>query len=390
MRANEFISELFQPGKKFEWGFRGSEEATAYFTIGNVDYQWYANVPDAKVNPTAWDIVFKVNANTDNKEKLFGRTGTGNEKEVMSTVVDITRQFLEQYSNRVLELRFSAKEDSRASLYIKMIQRLLPDWKLHTKKSPTGQGFMFSLTSPQAQDDVDEASVSAPGGPGKYVWEDEVLDEMPLPLDWNPAQFKQQGTTFKSRLDYALERARKLGTGSSRVATVIEYQGRPTVLKIAKNNKGLAQNEVEASVLSDGYASQLGILIPIIDYDEENPKPLWIHTEMAIKASDSVLCSIMKVATLHELIYMAYSIAGKNKYATYQDIVTDMKERGVSDDDIETATQYANVLAELASNFDIKLGDFTRKANWGLYQGKPVVVDVGFNEAIYQKHYKRR
>ena len=51
---------------------------------------------------------------------------------------------------------------------------------------------------------------------------EQIVDEMPLPADWDPAQYRQ-GTTFKQRLAYALERAKKLGTGSSRVATIIEY-----------------------------------------------------------------------------------------------------------------------------------------------------------------------
>jgi hypothetical protein len=47
---------------------------------------------------------------------------------------------------------------------------------------------------------------------------------------------------------------------------VIDYKGRPTVLKIALNAKGIAQNEVESSLLNDGYLRSLGILIPIIDH----------------------------------------------------------------------------------------------------------------------------
>jgi hypothetical protein len=28
-------------------------------------------------------------------------------------------------------------------------------------------------------------------------------------------------------------------------------------------------------------------------------------------------------------------------------------------------------------------------ANWGMYQGKPVIVDVGFNSNVMQQYYKR-
>lgn len=226
-------------------------------------------------------------------------------------------------------------------------------------------------------------------GEDQYVWEEEVLDEMPLPADWDPAQYRQ-GTTFKQRLAYALERAKKLGTGSSRVATIIEYQGRPTVLKIAKNQKGLAQNSVEASILEDGYASQMGILIPLIDYDEQNREPTWIHTEMAQKANERQLCSLMKCDNLTQLVNYAEAITGRKRYlGTAQSYVEHMRQKGKSEQDIETMSEYANKLAELKSSFDVELGDFTRAANWGLYQGNPIIVDVGFNSNVYDQYYKR-
>jgi hypothetical protein len=218
---------------------------------------------------------------------------------------------------------------------------------------------------------------------------EEIIDEMPLPVDWDPQQMRQQGTTFKSRLAYALERAKKLGTGSSRVATTIEYQGRPTVLKIAKNAKGLAQNSVEADILSDGYASQLGILIPIIDYDEQNREPSWIHTEMAQKVNEKQLCQLMKCDNLHQLINMAYAIQGRKIYGNYESFANHLRQKGKSEQDIDTMTDYANTLADLNSNFDVELGDFGRAANWGLYNGKPVIIDVGFNSNVLNQYYKR-
>lgn len=216
----------------------------------------------------------------------------------------------------------------------------------------------------------------------------EFIIEAPLPPDWDPSQYGP-GTTFKQRLQYALERAKKIGTGSSRVATVIEYQGRPTVLKIAKNQKGLGQNSVEADILSDGYASQLDILIPIIDYDTQNREPTWIHTEMATKASEKQLCSLINCYSLSELVDTAYHLLGRkpNDKEKLDDILEKHRHFGMSEDQIETFMDYVNKLADLNNSFDVELGDFRRPANWGLYQGKPVIVDVGFNSNIFQQYY---
>jgi hypothetical protein len=149
MRATEFLAELFKPGKNWEWAFRGSEEAMATFTVGDVDYLWYAYTY-LKHNPTKWEIIFRVKRDDDHegKKDLFGKTGTGNSAEVMSTVVDITRNFLEEYGNKVLEITFSSKGDSRTGLYAKMAKRLLPNWDMKTREGVNGTDFL--LINPKA------------------------------------------------------------------------------------------------------------------------------------------------------------------------------------------------------------------------------------------------
>lgn len=168
----------------------------------------------------------------------------------------------------------------------------------------------------------------------------------------------------------------------------IDYEGRPTVLKVAKNQKGLAQNSVEADILRDGYASQLGIMIPLIDFDTQNKEPVWIHTEMAQKANDKQLCAIMRCESLMSLITFATAIAGKSRFLKAQDCIDTMADEGKSQEDIDICTEYANKLADLTSSFDIELGDFTNPRNWGLYQGQPVVIDVGLTLNVFKQYYR--
>jgi hypothetical protein len=261
------------------------------------------------------------------------------------------------------------------------------DYSLDDIKNDIRRGELKSFTRQDIQKAIEFSKrVVADNSAGQ------VLDEMPLPVDWDQKQFQQQGTTFKSRLAYALERAKKIGTGSSRVATTIEYQGRPTVLKIAKNTKGLAQNSVEASMLDDGYASQMGILIPLIDYDTQHRQPLWIHTELATKASESQLCNLMHCDNLGQLINFARAITGNSRMSwigTPQSYIEHMKKKHKTEEAIEIATDYANKLAELSTSFDIELGDLDRAANWGLYQGKPVILDVGGSSEVIKQYYRR-
>jgi hypothetical protein len=138
MRAQEFVSELFEPGKPWQWSFQGSEEAVAVFHVGEIPYMFHAYGSDGE-----WEAEFKRHGSKLDRSQKFGLTGTGNSAEVMSTVVDIMRAFLKKYKDKIQVLSFSAKEDSRQGLYARMVKRLLPDWTM--KQS----GEHFVLVAPK-------------------------------------------------------------------------------------------------------------------------------------------------------------------------------------------------------------------------------------------------
>jgi hypothetical protein len=212
--------------------------------------------------------------------------------------------------------------------------------------------------------------------PNKVV--DDSLEEMALPSDWDPTMFGHD-KTFKSRVEYAKQRAPKIGGGSSRVAFIIPDNGRETVLKVAKNKKGVAQNEAEVDILTDGYVGKMDIVIPLIDYDRENPQPTWLQTELAQKASEKKLCQIMKCGALWQLAAYADNQIGNRSWGinyAKQHLET------LSPEDQEIFHEYANQLADLVSSTPLKMADFGRAANWGLYNGKPVVIDLGFTDSV--------
>lgn len=66
---------------------------------------------------------------------------------------------------------------------------------------------------------------------------------MALPDDWDESKFGHDKVFYK-RVQYAKLKAKQIGSGTSRVAFIIPDQGRNTVLKVAKNKKGMAQNIV--------------------------------------------------------------------------------------------------------------------------------------------------
>jgi len=210
----------------------------------------------------------------------------------------------------------------------------------------------------------------------------DIISEAPLPPEWDKSVFTPN-VAYKKRIDYAVERAHRLGRGSSRTAVEIMYEGRATVLKVAHNIKGMAQNAAEAELLSDGYLGRLDIVIPIIDYDMEHNEPVWIHTEKAEVATDYALCTMMCCIDLDLLLSKASDMSHNTGFSkeSKDAIINRYGEEGW-----ETFVEYAGELASLAKQ-GVDLGDFISNENWGIYQGRPVVIDLGYTNDVRDTHY---
>jgi len=218
----------------------------------------------------------------------------------------------------------------------------------------------------------------------------EIINEAPLPPDWDASELGAKNS-FERRLMYALDRAEKLGTGSSRVAMTIEFEGRDTVLKVAKNKKGLGQNDAEVSILNDGYARQMGILIPLIDYDKEHSSIHWIQTEKADPiTSKKHLEKLIGVSSMEHLVGLAEFMEGNRKHpymipgSFYR---TAQRDSGFNDAQIDASMDLAREIAELKRSYEVVTEDLSRYQNWGIWQGKPVIIDIGFTRPVYHNYY---
>ncbi len=211
----------------------------------------------------------------------------------------------------------------------------------------------------------------------------DILTEAPLPADWNTDVFTPK-TSYAEKIRYAVDRAQKMGKGSSRTVFEIMHEGRPTILKVAHNKKGLAQNEAEANILNDNYLKTLDIAIPLIDYDTEHAQPIWVHVEKAVRASEKQLCTIMQCVKLEWLVFTAVNAYTGKSIDYTRDVMTRLGL--TSRDEAETFFTYVDKMQELIS-LGVDITDFTVARNWGLYQGEPVVIDLGFNESVKQQHY---
>jgi len=193
--------------------------------------------------------------------------------------------------------------------------------------------------------------------------------EAPLPDDWDREQFSPRNS-YKKMIAYAKERAEQVGRGSGRVALKVMYQGRPTVIKVATGNKGIVQNQEESMLLGDHYLQRLGIVIPMIDHDEENGRYVsWIHTEFAEKITQKQLERYFGGISMHRIVGYLNAIQGRTMAPIDNEISDTLEDNDLFQD-----------LENLVSNFGLPANDLATKANWGIYKGRPVIIDMGFTD----------
>ncbi len=202
----------------------------------------------------------------------------------------------------------------------------------------------------------------------------DLFESPPLPDAWDKDVFRTN-VPFAKRVRYAAERAAKIGKGSSRVAFEIPYKGRPTILKIALNRKGIAQNHEEVQLLGDWHLKGMEITIPMIDYDEANGGNItWIHMEKATKITDSQFKRFCG-GTPGELVTWAMRKHGHKVWG--------------GEGKIDEESELAQAMLDLAGSYThLAFADFTRKANWGLYKGKPVIIDMGATNEVIDTYYR--
>ena len=200
----------------------------------------------------------------------------------------------------------------------------------------------------------------------------EFLNEAPLPDSWDKDKFKGQ-LDFKGMVEYALERSKSLGEGSSRVAFNIEYKGRETALKIAKNAKGIAQNVQEILYLNDENIKKLNITIPLIDYDTTNHKARWLHTEKADKIHDVYFEEELGLPLRDAILYI-------NRDINPPKLSLGSKLQGERGEKIKKDSHIVKAIYKLLTDFpEIEYGDLARIQNWGMYKGRPVILDIGYD-----------
>lgn len=135
---------------------------------------------------------------------------------------------------------------------------------------------------------------------------------------------------------------RYIGTGSSR--DVFDLKN-GYVIKVAKNIAGIAQNQTE-------YA--------ISNYDDSN-----LFAKVISISNDFYFLVMEKADKIDNIsdVFRYFNVSDK---------------RGLF---------HLKELQNIKKKYNLLLGDFDRKSNWGIIKGRPVIIDYGFTREVSERYY---
>ena len=176
-------------------------------------------------------------------------------------------------------------------------------------------------------------------------------------LGWPRAnEFTGLKMKYADKIKIANENAKQIGVGSTRVAFEIDFKNKPTVMKIAKNEKGLRQNLAEANLYKK-YKNNPPYAPPMIDWDDnDDADTSWIH--------------IMKAAKYEESAFFRHFDTSFTVFSRVLSKYINKQETNEMNDKIKK-------FIEFVEDNDLMLGEYRQKTNWGIYNSKPVILDAG-------------
>lgn len=174
--------------------------------------------------------------------------------------------------------------------------------------------------------------------------------------------------TISQKLFYCRTHLKEIAKGSSR--NVFDFG--ETVIKIARNQKGIEQNKVERDI---------GKIKPdcvpnLIMFSDDCSWNVFEKVEPVTKEEFEKLTNIT-LTILHELLKYKKDRKRKNIDVDYK------KENQIQNNKL------LNELSQLIERYNLSVGDMVRISSWGQKNGKVLLIDFGLTSEIYQKYYKK-
>jgi len=174
--------------------------------------------------------------------------------------------------------------------------------------------------------------------------------------------------TYAARKKYAEDNLKHLSSGSARIVYLTPSK---TIVKLAKNDKGIAQNQAEANPkMKSKY------LNPIISCAKNHS---WCETHFLDKIT---------VKDFEEMTGLNFDDFGLAiRYGLRNVSGNTDKEKPEHFDEVAKSDIYRE-MKDIGEKFKLLPGDMARISSWGTKDGKPILIDAGLTRDIFDKFYE--
>jgi hypothetical protein len=203
--------------------------------------------------------------------------------------------------------------------------------------------------------------------------------EEDYPTNFDLKEFSKL-TSYNKRIQYCQERLKRISSGSSRIVYMVDDT---KVLKIARNKKGLAQNDVEAT--NSNYHDIKDITARVFAYDDND---LWIEMELARKVTPQIFQQVIGFT------FDDYCGAISNYYSNNNP----QKARYIRKYNIDKETvdamwenEFIKDIFSFLGGYEVPVGDLCKLNSYGLVKRNGedtiVMIDYGITSDVWDEYY---
>ena len=174
--------------------------------------------------------------------------------------------------------------------------------------------------------------------------------------------------TFGARKKYAEKNLKPLSSGSSRIVYLTSDN---TVIKLAKNDKGLAQNKAESNPKMKSK-----FLNKIIKSSKNN---VWIETYYLKKITEK------KFKDLTDLDFNDFDEA--IRYGL-RDVSKNKDKNKPKNFDKVSASDIYKEIKSIGEKFKLMPGDLAKISSWGSKDDQPILIDSGLTKEVFEEYYE--
>ena len=218
----------------------------------------------------------------------------------------------------------------------------------------------------------------------KAQW-DYILNEMAYPVGFSMQQMLSL-PSYAARVRYCTNRLKKIGSGSARVVFAVDDE---KVLKVAKNQKGVAQNQEE---MQDWKQNYYDCFAKVYDASEDG---IFLEMQAARKAKNSDFKRLTgyDFKVMEAWIDYTASLYRRAHGITYRDRSYDkLFDSEEWDEGLQNYNLFASVHSYLCDTCLDSVGDMKRLSSWGVVsengEERLVLIDFGLSDEVYSNYYK--